>query len=195
MNGLFVVIIFFLFTFLLEKITNVKPTIDFHKKIEYVPILTANIIADLIIIYVTFSKIIYNSPSLIGWYKKYRLSAMIADILIGVIYMLLARFIAFSYKLNLGLTTFASLCVFIQILFDFLFYLLFSIIPKGQNDMLDFFKMYAKEVGINAIYSDSVLVIIAVVISAFLNRLSFDSNIIFLILSIYLAPYFVYLKD
>jgi hypothetical protein len=61
--------------------------------------------------------------------------------------------------------------------------------------MLDFFKGYAKEVGANALFGDSFLVIFAVVLSAFLNTKSFDTNIILLILSIYLTPYFIYMKD
>jgi hypothetical protein len=39
------------------------------------------------------------------------------------------------------------------------------------------------------------LVILAVVISGLLNARSFDTNIVFLILSIYLTPYFIYMKD
>jgi len=35
----------------------------------------------------------------------------------------------------------------------------------------------------------------AVIISALLNQSSYDTNIVFLIISIYLAPYFVYIKD
>jgi len=189
------VIIFFLICFVIEKTTNVKPTINFGNKFEYVPIITANIYADLFIIFMTFSKIYYNSPSLEGWYKKYRLSAMIADILIGVLYMLLGRYLVYKMGWKVGLTTFAGLCVAIQIFFDFLFFILFSLIPRGSNDMLDYFKGYSKEVGADALLGDSVLVIFAVVLSAILNAKSFDANIIFLILSIYLTPYFIYMKN
>ena len=190
MNGLLVGI-FFLITFIIEQ-TGVKPTTNFNH-FEYVPIITANIYADLFIIFVTFSRLFYNSPSLEGWYKKYRLSAMIADILIGVLYILLGRFLVHKMGLKVGLTAFAAICVGIQILFDFLFYLLFTIIPRGSNDMLDYFKGYAKEVGVNAIFGDSVLVIFAVVLSALLNTQSFDTNIVLLIVSVYLAPFFVYM--
>ena len=195
MNGFFLVAIFFLITFVIEKTTNLKPTINYLNKFEYVPIITANIYADLFIIFITFAQIFYNFPSLEGWYKKYRLSAMIADILIGVLYMLLGRYLVFKSGIKIGLTAFAAFCVAIQVFFDFLFFILFTIIPKGSNNMLDYFKGYAKEVGVNALLGDSVLVIFAVVLSALLNTRSFDTNILFLILSVYLAPYFVYMKD
>jgi hypothetical protein len=172
-----------------------KPTTNFRDKFEYVPIITANIYADLFIIYVTFSRIYYKFVTLEDWYKKYRLMAMVADILIGVLYILLGRYLVYSLDLNIGLTVFALLCVVIQVIFDFLFYLLFTIVPLGTNHMLDFFKSYSKEVGVNALFGDSVLVVLAVIISALLNARSFDTNIVFLILSVYLAPYFVYMKD
>lgn len=195
MSGLLIVGLLFLLTFFIEKTTNLKPTINYNNKFEYIPIITANIYADLFIIFVTFAKIYINIKSLEGWYKKYRLSAMIADILIGVLYMLLGRYLVYKSGLKIGLTAFAGVCVFIQIIFDFLFYIFFAIIPKGFNDMLDHFKGYSKEVGASALLGDSFLVIMAVIISALLNQSSFDTNIVFLIISIYLTPYFIYMKD
>jgi len=195
MSNLLIIGLLFLLTFLIEKITNLKPTINYNDKFEYIPIITANIYADLFIIFVTFAKIYVNIKTLEGWYKKYRLSAMIADVLIGVLYMLLGRYLVYKNKLNVGLTAFAGICVFIQIIFDFLFYIFFTTIPKGSNDMLDYFKGYSKEAGASALLGDSFLVILAVIISALLNQSSYDTNIVFLIIGIYLAPYFIYMKD
>lgn len=195
MSGVLVVGLLFLLTFFIEKTTNLKPTTDYNNKFEYIPILTANIYADLFIIFVAFSKIYFNIKSLEGWYKKYRLSAMIADILIGVLYMLLGRYVVYKSGVEIGLTSFAAICVFIQIVFDFLFYMFFSIIPKGSNNMLDFFKVYSKEAGTGALLGDSFLVLMAVILSALLNQASYDTNIVLLITSIYLTPYFIYMKD
>ena len=195
MNNLLFVGLCFLICYIVEKTTNVKPTINFENKFEYLPIITANIYADLFIIFATFTRVYYKILTLEDWYKKYRLSAMIADILIGVLYILLGRYLVYTLKLNVGLTAFALLCVVIQVIFDFLFYLLFTLVPSGTNNMLDFFKGYAKEVGVNALFGDSVLVILAVIISGLLNARSFDTNIVFLILSIYLTPYFIYMRD
>lgn len=195
MVGLLIVGLLFLFTFFIEKTTNLKPTINYNNKFEYIPIITANIYADLFIIFVTFTKFVIKIKSLEEWYKKYRLSAMIADILIGVLYILLGRYLVYKSGIQFGLTAFAFICVFIQIIFDLLFYILFTTIPKGSNDMLDFFKGYSKEAGAGALLGDSFLVIMAVTISALLNQSSYDTNIVLLIISIYLAPYFIYMKD
>ena len=195
MSALLIVGLLFLLTFLIEKTTNLKPTVNYNNKFEYVPIITANIYADLFIIFITFSKIYFKIKSLEGWYKKYRLSAMIADILIGVLYILLGRYLVYKSGIKIGLTAFAGICVFIQIIFDFLFYIFFTIVPRGSNDMLDYFKGYSKETGTGALLGDSILVIMAVIISALLNQSSYDTNIVLLIMSIYLTPYFIYMKD
>jgi len=195
MRGLLIVVLLFLLTFLIEKTTGLKPTIEYNNKFEYIPIITANIYADLFIIFATFANTFVNIKSLEGWYKKYRLSAMIADILIGVLYILLGRYLVFKSGMQIGLTAFAAVCVTIQVIFDFLFYLFFASVPRGLNHMLDHFKGYAKEAGLNALLGDSFLVIMAVTLSALLNQTSFDTNIVFLILSIYLTPYLIYMKD
>ena len=195
MYGFFIVVAFFIISFLIEKIMKVSPTIHFSDKSEYIPILTANIYADLFIIFLTFAAIFYKSASLTSWYKKYRLSAMMADILIGVLYILLGRYLVSYFKLDVGLTSFAAICVGIQVIFDFLFYLFFSAVPYKSNDMLDFFKEYAKETKLDAIFGDSVLVIFAVILSALLNTQKVDFNIVALILSLYVTPYFIYMRD
>ena len=51
---------------------------------------------------------------------------MIADILIGVLYLMAARYVMHAYKLKLDLFQFGILAVAIQLFFDFAFYLLFT---------------------------------------------------------------------
>ena len=58
--------------------------------------------------------------------------------------------------------------------------------------MLDLFKSYADEVGINAILGDSFMISITVFLSAYLATESLHSNILILIFSSYLIPYFIY---
>lgn len=194
MKGFLILGLTFLLTFIASRM-GLKPLTDFTNKFEYIPIITSNIIADLIIIFITFSGMLYVSKPLLDWYKKYRLSAMIADILIGVIYLLIARYIAYYFRLNLSLFQFGVLAVGVQIFFDFLFYLLFSVIPVGQNDMLDLFKKYAKDVSYNALLGDSILVLLGVIISAWLKTKSFDYNMMALLISSYLVPYIIWMKD
>jgi len=195
MISIYIFILSLFATFLFSRFGNLKPTINYNNKFEYIPIITANIYADLLIVFVTFSLILYNSKTLTEWYKKYRLSAMTADIIIGVLYILLARYLVHVLNLNVSLFQFALIAVAVQLIFDFAFYLFFSSVPIGSNHMLDFFKRYAEASGYNALLGDSILVLFAVVLSAFLNKQSFDINIVSLIISVYLIPYIIYMKN
>ena len=47
----------------------------------------------------------------------------------------------------------------------------------------------------DALWGDSILVIVGVILSSFLNQQSFDFNIFTLIFSVYLVPYIIYMKD
>lgn len=195
--GIIILIISFIVLFLISHFTTLKPTINFKDKFEYIPIITSNIYADLVIILITFTSILGTSKSwkiLEKWYKSYRLSAMLADILIGVIYIIITRYLVYILKLKPDLFMFGVYAVIIQLIFDFLFYLFFNNLPNGTNDMLDFFKEWAKYAKLDALWGDSCLVIFAVIVSAYLNTLSFDANIFLLLLSLYLTPYIIYMK-
>lgn len=198
MQGILLLLASFILTFLISKFTNLKPLVNYKDNFEYLPILTSNIYADLLIILITFTGVLGTAKSwqvLSKWYKKYRLSAMIADILIGVIYLLIARYIVYNFKLNVDLFEFGVLAVAVQIVFDFLFYLFFMMVPKGTNHMLDLFKDWAKFAKLDALWGDSILVLVGVILSSFLNTQSFNTNMFTLILGGYLIPYIIYMKD
>tara|TARA_Y100000816_G_C26096838_1_gene580607 strand:- start:1484 stop:2080 length:597 start_codon:yes stop_codon:yes gene_type:complete len=198
MQGVILLILSFVATFIISKTTNLKPVSNYKNNFEYIPLLTSNLYADLLIVFITFSGILGIGKSwqvLAKWYKKYRLSAMIADTLIGVLYLMAARYIDHVYNLKLDLFKFGVLAVGIQLCLDFAFYLLFSAIPKGKNHMLDMFKTWAKYAKLDALWGDSILVLVGVVLSAYLNQQSFNANMFWLILGGYLVPYVIYMKD
>ena len=118
-----------------------------------------------------------------------------ADILIGVLYLLLARYIAHTQKLKLNLFEFGILAVVVQIILDLAFYVLFSLLPKNQNHMLDLFKNWARYSKLDALWGDSILVLFGVIVSAFLHQKSFDFNMVALIMGLYLVPYTIYMKN
>ena len=162
----------------------------FNNVNDYLPILNGCINADLIIILLAFHNI-FNSNYLKKWYKKYQLSAVIADVLILVIGIIIARFFYKFIFDKFELWKFTVLAVFIQIIHDLLFYQLFKSIPYGYNEMLDFFKEYAKEVGIGAIIGDSFMMIMACVLSSHYATYSLNTNIILLVVSVYFIPYLI----
>ena len=163
---------------------------NFYKVSDYLPILNGCINADLIIIFLLYNGV-FNSFYLKKWYKKYQLSAVIADVLILLIGIIIARFL---YKYLFGafnILKFTGLAVVIQIIHDILFYLFFKSVPTGYNAMLDFFKDYAVEVGSGAILGDSFMMIIACLLSSYFATYNLNSNIIILIVSVYFVPYMI----
>jgi len=167
-----------------------KDISDFVNINDYLPILNGCVNADLIIIFLLYHGI-FKSKLLGQWYKKYQLSAVIADVLILVIGIILARFFYKYFFSSFSIWKFTGLAVIIQIIHDFLFYWFFKLVPTGYNAMLDFFKDYAREVGVGAILGDSFMMILACLLSSHFATYSLNINIISLIISLYFIPYMI----
>lgn len=167
-----------------------KDISNFNNLNDYLPILNGCINADLIVLLLVFHGV-FKSVYLKKWYKKYQLSAVIADVLILVIGIILARFLYKYIFTSFNIWKFTGLAVCIQIIHDFLFYWFFKSLPLGYNSMLDFFREYAKEVGVGAVVGDSFMMIIACLMSSYFATYSLNINIITLIISCYFFPYMI----
>jgi len=165
-----------------------KDISNFNNVNDYLPILNGCINADLIVLFLVFHGV-FKSLYLKKWYKKYQLNAGLADILILFIGIILTRFFYKYLFTSFSIWKFTSLAVVIQIIHDFLFYFLFKNLPLGYNSMLDFFKEYAKEVGIGAILGDSFMMISACLLSSHFATYNLNINIITLVFSVYFLPY------
>jgi hypothetical protein len=166
---------------------------DFSKTDDYLPIVSAVLGTDLLIIFLMNQGLI-RSKVLKQWYKLFGLSAILADVLIVVLGIILARFLYSFLFSSFSLWLFIGLVVGIQIIHDVLFYVFFSSIPRGWNKVIDIFKDYAKEVGIYAIVGDSLMVIMSCVGASTLATVSMNLNIIRFIFILYLVPYTLYEK-
>ena len=76
----------------------------FSNTSDYLPILNGAIIADLIVLFIVYYTPYFNSFFLKKWYESYRLSAVIADVLILVIGIILARFIFSRFNISWNIT-------------------------------------------------------------------------------------------
>jgi hypothetical protein len=126
------------------------------------------------------------------WYGKYNLSAVIADVLIILIGLIIVRAIYYYIFDTFSIIKFVILAVIVQVIHDVLFYLFFKNVPRGMNRMLDTFKDYANEMSYKAVVADSGMMILASLIASFLAGKSLNTNIIVLVLFVYLLPYFLY---
>jgi uncharacterized protein YacL len=169
-----------------------KDISHFNNTSDYLPILVAVLWVETFVIFFTF--LFKRSVILEQWYTKYRLSAVIADVVIVMIGIIIARFI-YPFLFNaFSLWKFIGIAILIQITHDILFYNFFSLVPKGTNEMLDTFKSYAKETGAYAILGDSTIVLFSCLSASYLANYGVNYNIINLIFTLYFIPYLIYHK-
>ena len=158
--------------------------------INYVPILTSSIIVDLIVMFITLN--FASSIYLKKWYKTYNLAAVLADVLSVVIGILIARYIYSYFFKKWSIWKFLLIVLGVQIIHDILFYNIFTLIPRGKSAIMDLFKDYAKELGGFAIFGDSLIIIVTVLIASLLASLDIGINLFILAWALYLITYFVY---
>ena len=168
-----------------------KNIANFNNINDYLPLLNAVLITDLFVIFLLNTSVI-KSQVLQKWYLLYNLSAVIADVLIILIVLIIARAIYYYIFDNFSILNFIVVAVIVQIIHDILFYIFFSNIPRGVNKMLDTFKDYATDVSYKAILADSGMIIMSCLIASYLVNKNTNTNIIVLISSLYLLPYLLY---
>jgi len=168
-----------------------KNIANFNNTNDYLPLLNAVLITDLLVILLSNMRII-KSQVLKKWYAQYNLSAVIADVFIILIVLIIARAIYYYLFDTFSLIKFIGLAVVLQVIHDVLFYLVFSTIPRGVNNMMDTFKDYAKEASYYAILSDSAMMVSSCLIASYLVNQNLNTNILVFILSVYAMPYLLY---
>lgn len=171
-----------------------KDISNFNKLGDYLPILNGAIFAELIVLFIVYYTPYFNSRKLMDWYETYRLSAVLADVLILVVGLILTRLVFKLFKTKWNIWKFLLILLAIQIAHDVLFYGIFTMIPRGTNKMLDLFKDYAKEVGAGAILGDSFMILIAALTAMLFATLDTNNNIIALVFLVYIVPYILYTK-
>ena len=168
-----------------------KNIAEFNNINDYLPLLNGVLITDLFVIFLSNIKVI-DSNVLRKWYSQYNLSAVMADVLIILIVLIITRALYYYIFDSFSILKFIGLAVLLQITHDILFYVFFTNVPRGLNKMIDTFKDYAKEASYKAILADSGMMIMASLIAFYLVNQSTNTNIIVLIVFLYLLPYLLY---
>lgn len=159
---------------------------------DYLPILNGILFVETFTIFFTLHNFL-RSKNLSIWYKKYQLSAVLADVSIVFLVIILTRFLYRFFFTKFSLVLFILLAIVIQTIHDFLFYKFFTLVPKGVNGMLDVFKNYAKEIQHYAILGDSTIVTFSCLFASHFSTYSVNANIINLIFTLYFIPYLLYI--
>lgn len=168
-----------------------KDISNFSNTSDYLSIFNGVLLTDLFVIVLLISGLI-KSTVLKKWYNELNLSAVLADILILFIGILIARFLYPYIFEQYSLLKFIGLAVGIQVCHDILFYQLCLAIPRGKSKIMDIFKDYGKEVGYKAILSDSAMMISSILLASMLKGFTLNTNLITMIVAVYVVPYMLY---
>lgn len=158
---------------------------------DYLPILNGALITDLIVIALAISGFI-KSVTLREWYHKYGLAAVLGDVLILVIGVIIVRAIYYLVFSKFSILSFVGLAVVVQLIHDLSFAQMMNMIPKGRSMIMDTFKDYGKEMGGLILIADALMIAGTSILGSLLASSSLNTNIIVLIVSIYMVPYFIY---
>ena len=164
---------------------------NFANTSDYLPILTAALIVDMAVMVITIAGGVHIK-SLNRWYDRFGLAAVIADVLILVIGVIIARFVYPFFFNTYSLSTFLLVVCAVQFIHDILFGVCLNYILKNQSDIIDVFKDYAKESGAMILFADAVMILFTAIIASFLASWNTNSKIITLIVAIYCLPYLLY---
>lgn len=168
-----------------------KDISHFNNIHDYLPIITAIVIVDIIIISLSYANII-NSGFLRKWYQQFLLSAVLADVLVIFIIVVIARAIYYYIFDKFSIIKFIILMLILQVIHDILFYLMIISIPKGANKIIDIFKDYADEISYYAIIGDSLMIISSGLLASYLANFDANTNIIILVVSVYLLQFILH---
>jgi hypothetical protein len=168
-----------------------KDISHFNNTRDYLPIITAILIVEIITIVLSFTNITQSS-FLKVWYKKYQLSAVLADVSLIFLGIVIARAI-YPYLFDtFSIINFIGLIVVIQVIHDILFYIIIRQIPKGVNRIIDILKDYADEISYWAILGDSAMMIASVLIAGVLAHFDANTNMILLAFLVYILQFILY---
>ena len=99
---------------------------DFNNIADYLPIIAAILIVDIIGIVLLYSNII-ESKFLQIWYQKFLLSAVLADVLVIFLVVIIARAIYYYLFNKFSIINFIIVMLVIQITHDILFYIMIEV--------------------------------------------------------------------
>ena len=145
--------------------------------IKLLPMLNGSLAADIVILFILYYTRFFNSDHLKKWYETYRLSAVLADVLILMIGMIIANCIFKTMGWSWTLVKYILVILLVQITHDILFYIFIKSVPRGNNKMLDTFKDYAKEVKTGAVLGDSFMMVLSVLIAYVCTKQTTKTNL------------------
>ena len=137
---------------------------------------------------------VYFGKPVSQWWTTYGLSAILCDVAIMVLGVLLARYVYTKMGYEWSLTKFLVILVGIQLIHDFLLYVLvINPLPEGHNAIFDLFKKYSVS-GWKILLADAIMIIFTALFALYYTTFKDVNQYMTLFFIVYVLPYFLH-KD
>lgn len=172
---------------------------DIYDAGDWSYILVAAVVVEVVVIAITRFFPSFSGKYLNLWYSRFKLSAILADILSVLIGFGLAKYFytEFIYPKNdWNPLYFTGTAVVIQIIHDILFYFgVIQQVPEGKNGILDVMRPYGEAGGAKLVLGDSVIMAGTSVASMLLKASSPHIVILIGLVAAYSIPYLLEAKN
>ena len=150
------------------------------------------VVVDVVFLLLNYERVVFKSDELTRWYTRFGPWAMAMDVAI------IALVAHAGTRLTSGRNPWvsATTVVALQVAHDVCFATLFYGVPRGRHFLLDVFKDYANEVGVHAVWSDSLMMLGTLGVGALVRRarLSSENEAALLVAACYVALFACYTK-
>lgn len=150
------------------------------------------VVVDVVFLLLIYKRIVFKSHEATRWYTRFGPWAMALDVAI------IALVAHAGTRLTAGRAPWitATTVVALQVAHDVCFATLFYGAPRGRHFVFDVFKDYADEVGVHAIWSDSLMMLGTLGVGALVRRarLSSESEAALLVAACYVGIFACYTK-
>lgn len=166
---------------------------NFNNTSDYLPILNGTLNSVLLLIFFVFHNVL-SSHYLKNWYKKFNLSSIIENVMTLMLIIILTRY-CYKWVFNeWNIISFTFIAIIVIIIYDILFCVTISVIPKGYSYIVDFFKKYKKQLDFKTILINICIIITICLLSSYFATLDNNINIITLISTLFFIPYLLYIE-
>lgn len=152
-------------------------------------LLVGAVVVDTVIIGMNYARVVFVSDQLTRWYTTMRLSAMLMDVGIIVLYAVAGCALARGKSRAAQIGS----IVLVQVVGDLAFYAFFRALPRGTK-VFDLFQDYAAEVGAHALWADAVMMVGTYLVAEGLAGASDYAATLALLAAVYVSQYVLQLK-
>jgi hypothetical protein len=175
-------------------ITNIS---DYNNNLDWFFILVSALVVEFVVILLTRyagQKPYFNVTALNQWYNKFGVLAIGSDVFSVLIGIMGARYIYTLAGLH-GALYFLLVLVAFQLAHDVFFYeAVIKPMRKGENQMIDVFKNYAKENGEKILVADAMIVLATAAGGSLLKALPVHCTVATGFVSLYSLCYILYTR-